>query len=91
MIEWHHRLSGHEFKQAPGDSKGQGSLACRHPWGVRVGHDLAVEHTTHKIRISQKRWDSTSIFGYKKTVLLSWVLSLGPLILGETSCPEKWP
>ena len=27
----------------------------------RVGHDLATEHTTHKIKISQKRWDSVSI------------------------------
>ena len=25
---WHHRLNGHEFEQTPGDSKGQGSLAC---------------------------------------------------------------
>ena len=25
--------SGHEFEQIPGDSKGQGSLACCTPWG----------------------------------------------------------
>ena len=25
---WHHRLNGHEFEQTPGDSGGQGSLAC---------------------------------------------------------------
>ena len=25
---WHHWLNGHEFEQAPGDGKGQGSLAC---------------------------------------------------------------
>ena len=25
---WRHRLNGHEFEQAPGDSEGQGSLAC---------------------------------------------------------------
>ena len=28
MIGWHHRLNGHEFEQAQGDGKGQGSLAC---------------------------------------------------------------
>ena len=28
MIGWHHRLDGHVFEQAPGDDKGQGSLAC---------------------------------------------------------------
>ena len=38
MVGWHHRLSGHEFEQALGDSEGQGSLACRSPWGHRVGH-----------------------------------------------------
>ena len=33
MVGWHHRLDGHEFEQTPGDSKGQGSLACCSPWG----------------------------------------------------------
>ena len=27
MVGWHHRLDGHEFEQALGDSEGQGSLA----------------------------------------------------------------
>ena len=26
---------GHEFEQAPGDSEGQGSLACCSPWGCK--------------------------------------------------------
>ena len=26
MVGWHHRLNGHEFEQAPGDSEGQRSL-----------------------------------------------------------------
>ena len=33
MVGWHHRLNGHEFEQAPGDSEGQESLACFSPWG----------------------------------------------------------
>ena len=33
MVEWHHRLNGHEFEQTPGDGEGQGSLACCSPWG----------------------------------------------------------
>ena len=33
MIEWHHRLNGHEFEQALGDGDGQGSLVCYSPWG----------------------------------------------------------
>ena len=26
---------GHEFEQVPGDSDGQGSLACCSPWGCK--------------------------------------------------------
>ena len=33
IVVWHYRLNGHEFEQAPGDGKGQGSLACYSPWG----------------------------------------------------------
>ena len=32
---WHHRLSGREFEQTPGDSEGQGSLECYSPWGPK--------------------------------------------------------
>ena len=33
IVRWHHLLNGHEFQQAPGDSEGQGSLACCSSWG----------------------------------------------------------
>ena len=33
MVGGHHWLNGHEFEQALGDGKGQGSLACCSPWG----------------------------------------------------------
>ena len=33
MVAWHHQFNGHEFEETPGDSKGQGSLACCIPWG----------------------------------------------------------
>ena len=36
MVGWHHRLDGHEFKQALGVGDGQGSLACYSPWGRKV-------------------------------------------------------
>ena len=35
MVGWDHRLNGHEFEQALGNSDGQGSLACFSPWGCR--------------------------------------------------------
>ena len=43
MVGWYHQLNGHEFKQAPGDGEGQGSLVCCSPWDCRVKHDLATE------------------------------------------------
>ena len=33
MVRWPCCLSGHDFVKTPGDSKGQGSLACCRPWG----------------------------------------------------------
>ena len=35
MVGWHHRLNGYEFERAPGDSKGQGHLACCSSWGCK--------------------------------------------------------
>ena len=32
MVGRHHRLNEHEFEQTPGNSEGQGSLACCSPW-----------------------------------------------------------
>ena len=55
MVAWHHRLNGHEFEQAPGDSEGQGSLSSVQllsrvrlfatPWteGFPVHHQLQLE------------------------------------------------
>ena len=33
IVGWHHGLSGHESKQTPANSEGQGSLTCCSPWG----------------------------------------------------------
>ena len=35
MVGWHHCLNGHEFEQVPGDSEGQGRLACCSSWGCK--------------------------------------------------------
>ena len=41
MVGWHQWLNGHEFEQTPGDSEGQGSLACCSPWVHKVGTQLS--------------------------------------------------
>ena len=35
IVGWHHQLSGYESEQTPGDSEGQGSLACYSPWSCK--------------------------------------------------------
>ena len=35
MVEWHHRLNGHEFEQALGDGEGQRGLVFCSPWGCK--------------------------------------------------------
>ena len=35
MVEWHHRLNGHEFEQALRVGDGQRSLVCCNPWGCK--------------------------------------------------------
>ena len=39
MVGWHHRLNGHDFKQALGVVDGPGGLVCCSTCGHRVGHD----------------------------------------------------
>ena len=43
IVGQHHWLNGYEFGPAPGDSDGQGNVACCSPWSCRVRHDLAAE------------------------------------------------
>ena len=35
MVGWYQRLNGDEFVQTPGDSEGQGSLACFNPYSQK--------------------------------------------------------
>jgi len=35
MVEWHHKLNGHEFEQALGVGGGQGSLVCCSLWDCK--------------------------------------------------------
>ena len=55
MVGWHHRLSGHEFEQAPGAGDGQGGLACCSPWG-------------HKESDTTERLNSTEICDFRTDI-----------------------
>ena len=43
MVGRHHRLDGHEFEQAPGDSEGQGSLAGYSSWSHKESDRTAQQ------------------------------------------------
>ena len=47
MVGWHHRLNGHEFKQALGAGDGQGGLECCSPWG-RKESDMPEQLNSNK-------------------------------------------
>ena len=44
MVEWHHRLDGHEFEQALGVGDGQESLACCSPWSHKESNTTELNH-----------------------------------------------
>ena len=55
MVGWNHQLSGHEFDQTPGDSKGQGSLTCCSSWGHKE-----LDVTSQLNNNKQNKWGLTS-------------------------------
>ena len=49
IVEWHHRLNGHEFEQTPGESEEQRILACYSPRGHKSQTQLRDQTTTIKL------------------------------------------
>ena len=47
-VGWHHWLNGHEFKHAPGDGEGQGSLVCCSPRGCKES-DVIEQLSNNKV------------------------------------------
>ena len=41
MVRWHRWFKGHKFEQTPGDSEGQGNMACCSPWGHKCQIQLS--------------------------------------------------
>ena len=55
IVGWHHQLNGHEFEQAPGDSEGQGCLACCSPWSRKESD------TTERLSNNNKNYYTLSL------------------------------
>ena len=60
MVGWHHRFNGHEFKEALGDSEGQGSLVCCSPWGHKESD------TTEQLNNNNNLWNVQYIHRQQK-------------------------
>ena len=72
MIGWHHWSNGQEFGQTPGDSEGQGSLACSSAQGCKSWAWLSFWTTTKSLLISEECLDH-------KKPMNSWKSSIGAL------------
>ena len=84
MVGWHHQPNGHEFKQAPGDSDGQGSLACCSPWGLK---ELDMTEQLNKTK---------KIFKKKIVIIVFWLhwvfiaMHRISLLAVNGSCSSLW-
>ena len=64
-VGWHHQLNGHEIEQTPGDSEGQGRLACYSPWGRKEWDMTDTEgNGTHSSVLAWKIHGQRSMAGY---------------------------
>ena len=68
MAGRHHQLNGHEFKQIPGDTEGQGSLACCNLWSHKES-DM-TDRLNNNLLI---RWSSDNFSDTEKWKFLSRV------------------
>ena len=75
MVGWHHWLNEHEFRQTPGESEGQGSLACCSPWGYK---EL---DTTEWLNWTELNWRLSFIYVVTKYWLYSLCCTKGPCSL----------
>ena len=75
MAGWHHQFNGHEFEQTPGDSEGQGSLACCSPCG-------------HKESDMTEQLNSNSHTEMCSQSLLCSLRTAGPRLTGAKLCGQ---
>ena len=75
VVGWHHQFNGHEFMQAPGDSEGQGSLACCSPWDHKesdttewLNWELIIWFSTG--RVWRCRYQSVCKFLFNKSKII---------------------
>ena len=89
MVGWHHRLDGHEFEQAPGDSEGQGGLAHCGPWGRKELN--MTEWLNNKFLEHQGALGSTLHHTFGSLMLRGrWERSVGGASLPPEAATPEW-
>ena len=63
MVGWHHRFSGHEFEQTPGDGEEQGSVTFCSPWGHRESVTASWLNTNYR-GTCKSPFSLCSVIGY---------------------------
>ena len=63
MVEWHHRLNGHEFEQTLGVGDGQGSLACCSPGGCKESDTTEQLNSNNSEYVTEKKGDKETKTG----------------------------
>ena len=77
MVGWHHRLNGHEFAQALGDSDGQGSPACCSPWGCKESDMTEQLNNNQERGKAPVEWKKFTAANTKMTRTRTWSQAKG--------------
>ena len=73
MVGWHHQLNRHEFEKAPGDSEGQGSLACCKESGVTKSQTWL---SNWKTATNQNKTLNSNLILHEFIIQLGWQFRL---------------
>ena len=97
MVGWHHQLNRHEFEQAPGDSEGQGSLACCSPWGHKESDTTEQVNNKNNMALIMSSLSGTTGQGSDTNVFMRALMQViskrlgGSHSLGIRVKPTQWP
>ena len=72
MVEWHHRLDGHEFESTPGVGDGQEGLACGDSWGCKESATTEQLNWNKLIRLDSIKYHITLFF----LMEISWLSTI---------------
>ena len=85
MVRQHHQIEGHEFEQTPGDSAGQGSLACCSSWGRKELRTQQLNNDNRPIKILFS--NQAGVLTNRTLVIYVQIYHCLLLLIDAKSCP----